>query len=109
MKPKYHFADSNSVDWEKLDVEGVESKKLASANNQLMELYKFMPNITFPDHVHQGPEFVYLLEGSARVDGKWIQAGWSSAAETGTTDKEFMSGESGCTFLSVYTAGSKYL
>ncbi|MFT7528917.1 MAG: hypothetical protein ACI9LY_004085, partial [Arenicella sp.] len=53
--------------------------------------------------------FVYLLEGSARVDGKWIQAGWASAAETGTIDKEFLSGDAGCVFLTVYTIGSTFV
>ncbi|MFT5482376.1 MAG: hypothetical protein ACI9GW_001026 [Halieaceae bacterium] len=110
MNSKYHFKDSNSVAWEKhRGMEGVETKKLCSANDQIMELYRFSPDTLYPDHLHIGPEFVYLLEGSARVDGKWIQAGWSSAAETGTLDKEFLSGESGCVFLSVYTKGSKYV
>ena len=109
MKPKYNFVDSNTVEWQEIDVKGVETKRLATANNQVMELYKFSPNVVFPDHVHQGPEFVYLIEGSARVDGKWIYQGWSSGAETGTTDKEFMSGESGCIFLSVFTQGSEYV
>ena len=110
MKPKYNFVDSNSVAWEKHDIaEGVEIKKLSGANGQVMELYRFSPNTVFPDHLHNGPEFVYLLEGSARVDGKWIQAGWSSAAETGTIDKEFQSGDTGCIFLTVYTVGSTYV
>lgn len=110
MKPKYNFVDSNSVVWEKHEIaKGVEIKKLCTANDQTMELYRFSPNAVFPDHFHNGPEFVYLLEGSARVNGKWIEAGWSSAAETGTIDKEFLSGDAGCIFLSVYTVGSKYV
>ncbi len=110
MKPKYNFVDSNSVAWEKHEIaKGVEIKKLSGANDQVMELYRFSPNTVFPDHLHNGPEFVYLLEGSARIDGKWIQAGWASAAETGTIDKEFLSGDTGCIFLTVYTIGSKYV
>ena len=110
MKPEYNFVDSNSVTWEKHAVaKGVEIKKLCSANDQLMELYRFSPNTVYPDHLHNGPEFVYLLQGSARVNGKWIEAGWSSAAETGTIDQEFKSGDAGCLFLSVYTLGSKFV
>ncbi|MEM7562310.1 MAG: hypothetical protein AAF353_04565 [Pseudomonadota bacterium] len=109
MKPKYNFVDSNTVAWEAMDTEGVEIKTLSKANDQVMELYRFMPDTVFPDHIHQGPEFVYLLEGSARVDGRWIYPGWSSGAETGTLDREFKSGEEGCVFLSVYTSGSTYI
>jgi hypothetical protein len=110
MKPKYIYADSNSVPWEKHEIAtGVEIKKLCSANDQAMELYRFPPNTLFPDHLHNGPEFVFLLDGSARVNGKWIHAGWSSAAEAGTLDKEFLSGDTGCIFLSVYTQGSQYV
>jgi hypothetical protein len=90
MKPKYIYADSNSVPWENHEIAtGVEIKKLCS--------------------LHNGPEFVFLLDGSARVNGKWIHAGWSSAAEAGTLDKEFLSGDTGCIFLSVYTQGSQYV
>lgn len=110
MKPKYTFADSNSIIWEKHDtVSGVEIKKLSTANDQVMELQRYAPNTVFPDHVHQGPEFVYMVEGSARVDGKWIYPGWSSGAESGTIDKQFTSGEKGCTLLTVYTLGSRFL
>ena len=50
--------------------ESVEVKTLCSANNMIMELYRFAPNITYPDHIHHGPEFVYLLEGNACQEGK---------------------------------------
>ncbi|MEM7358372.1 MAG: cupin domain-containing protein [Pseudomonadota bacterium] len=109
MKPKYNFVDSNAIEWQQTETIGVEIKRLASANDQVMELYRCAPNTVFPDHVHVGPEFVYILEGSAQVDGNWITAGWSSGAETGTIDKAFMSGDDGCVFLSVYTLGSEYV
>ena len=109
MKPQYSFTDSRSIVWEKYEgVRGVEIKKLPRANDQIMELYRFSPNTLFPDHQHNGPEFVHLLEGSVRVNSKWIQAGWASAAETGTFDRGFLSGDDGCIFLTVYTMGSKY-
>ena len=73
-----------------------------------MELYRFGPNTSYPDHFHEGPEFVYLLEGSARHNGEWLEAGWSSAAETGSFDSDFTSGLQGCLFLTVYTR-SRYV
>ena len=90
MVPKFNFADSETILWLKSEfAEGVEVKTLCSANNMIMELYRFAPNITYPDHIHEGPEFFYILEGSARQDGKWLEAGWASSAETDTLDSEF--------------------
>ncbi len=104
MEPIFNFADSKTIPWTKSDIaEGVEVKTLCSANNMTMELYRFAPNCTYPDHFHNGPEFVYILEGSARQDGKWLEAGWASAAETGTLDSDFLVGNDGCLALAVYT------
>jgi len=36
---------------------------LPQANDQIMELYQFLPNTLFSDHQHKGPEFIYFLEG----------------------------------------------
>ena len=71
-----------------------------------MELSRYAPNTPYPQHVHAGPEFVYLLEGSARLAGQWLRPGWSSVAEPGTIDSEFLSGPDGCVFLAIYTPAS---
>ena len=61
MEPKFSFVNSSAVSWEKHQgVSGVEIKKLFGANGQVMELYKFMSNIVFPNHLHDAPEFLYL-------------------------------------------------
>ena len=87
--------------------DGVEVKTLCSENNQTMGLYRFASNTTYPDHLHEGPEFVYLLEGSFCQNGQWVEAGGARVGETGSIDKGFISGNNGCLFLSVYIA-SKY-
>jgi len=87
----------------------VEIKKLPRANDQIIELYRFLPNILFPDHQHNSPEFVYLLEGSIRVNYQWTQTRWASAAETGTFGQVFLSGDDDCISSTVYTIGSKYI
>jgi hypothetical protein len=103
-EPKYIFADSNSLPWQAdPELPGVESKRLGTANGQAMELSRYAPNTAYPAHVHAGPEFVFLLEGSARLAGQWLQPGWSSIGETGTYDEDFLSGEDGCVFLAIYT------
>ena len=104
MVPKFNFADSEAIPWLTSEfAEGVEVETLCSANSMIMELYRFAPNITYPDHIHEGPEFVYILEGSARQDGKWLEARWASSAETDTLDSEFLSGENGCLTVAVYS------
>lgn len=109
MDPRFIFTDSESASWQASEMaDGVEIKNLGTVDGQTMELYRFAPNTSYPDHFHEGPEFVYMLEGEATQNGQRLGAGWASAAETGTLDKDFCSGSNGCTFLSVYSA-SRYL
>ncbi|MGI9200352.1 MAG: cupin domain-containing protein [Woeseiaceae bacterium] len=104
-EPKYIFADSNLLPWQAdPDLPGVEYKALGTANGQVMELSRYAPDTAYPAHVHAGPEFVFLLEGSARLAGQWLQPGWSSIGEAGTSDEDFLSGEKGCVFLAIYAA-----
>ncbi len=108
MEPRYFFTDSESTPWQPSEmVDGIEVKNLGTVNGRTMELYRFAPNMSYPDHFHEGPEFVYLLEGEATQNGQRLGPGWASAAETGTVDEGFCSGENGCMFLTVYSA-SRY-
>lgn len=108
MDPKYTYINTEAIGWEKSDrAEGVDIKTLGTANGTKMELFRFAPNTSFPIHYHEGPEFVYLLEGRARQNGHWLEQGWASIAETGTLDEDFLSGAQGCILLSVYSS-SRY-
>ena len=44
-------------------------KDLGAANGRAMQLVRFPPGAAFPAHKHEGPEFVYVLEGGA--DSEW--------------------------------------
>jgi hypothetical protein len=101
---KYIVTNTNALPWQELEgFAGVEIKLLGAANGQTMELFRFAPNTPFPEHVHAGPEFVFLMEGRARLSGQWLETGWSSIGEAGTVDSDFLSGEKGCILLAVYT------
>jgi hypothetical protein len=103
-EPKYIVANSSDMEWQAVPgSEGIEVKYLGSASGQTMELSRYAPNTTYPAHVHAGPEFVFLLEGSARLAGRWLLPGWSSIGESGTVDEDFLSGAAGCVFLAIYT------
>ena len=109
MESKFNLVHQDQISWESSPLsQGVEVKRLCQANGETMELYKFAPNTTYPDHFHEGPEFVFLLEGSARQNGKWLSVGSASVGETGSMDKDFLSGPEGCLFLTVYHA-SRYI
>ena len=103
-EPGYIVNDANSMPWESVDgFPGMEIKKLGSADGQSMELFRFAPGTAFPEHVHKGPEFVYMLEGSARLAGQWLEPGWSSLGAKGSVDADFLAGLEGCVLLAVYT------
>ena len=103
MNPQFFFTDANTTPWRKSSVaEGVEVKDLGTANGRSMQLVRIQPGTSFPDHVHAGPEFVFLLEGDAVQNGQAMTAGWASAAETGTEDQNFHT-HNGCVFLTVYS------
>ena len=105
MRPRYLFTDSNALPWSPAeDIEGVEIKTLVSANGQTMELYRFAPDTSYPRHLHEDPEFVYMIEGEAILDGQRLEPGWASGAEAGTIEQDFRSGPNGCVFLTVFGA-----
>jgi len=102
--PQYRFCDSATLPWEPdPTMPGIEIKRLGTANGQAMELNRYAPHTAYPAHVHKGAEFVFVIEGSARLAGQWLHAGWSSVGAAGTLDRDFVSGEDGCVFLAVYT------
>jgi anti-sigma factor ChrR (cupin superfamily) len=99
----YQFNDANHIPWRKSTfADGIEVKDLGTADGRSMQLVRFAPGASFPLHRHAGPEFIYLLEGSAIQEGQPLSAGWAAVAATGTTDSNFQS-PAGCVFLTVYT------
>ena len=58
------FRDGESTRWRaSIFAAGVEVKDLGAANGRAMQLVRFPPGTAFPAHKHEGPEFVYVLEG----------------------------------------------
>jgi anti-sigma factor ChrR (cupin superfamily) len=102
-EPKFFFTDSNTAPWLSSKVDRrVKVKNLGKANGRAMQLVRFEPGAVFPTHVHNGPEFIFLLEGDAIQNGQRLTAGWAGVAEQGTVDEEFHS-ETGCLFLLHYS------
>ncbi|HLF11672.1 MAG TPA: cupin domain-containing protein [Gammaproteobacteria bacterium] len=99
----YQFTDADTVAWRRSTfADDVEVKDLGSANGRAMQLVRYAPGASFPLHTHEGPEFIYLLEGEAYQQGQRLLPGWAAVAATGTIDDNFHS-PTGCVFLTVYT------
>ncbi|HEY0322939.1 MAG TPA: cupin domain-containing protein [Pyrinomonadaceae bacterium] len=97
------FADSESTPWHASTfAAGVEVKDLGTANGRHMQLVRFPPGTVFPVHKHEGPEFVYILEGELIQNGQRLGCGWVSVSSAGTVDTDVKS-ETGCVFLIVYS------
>jgi anti-sigma factor ChrR (cupin superfamily) len=97
------FIDGESTSWRTSTVApGVEVKDLGKANGRAMQLVRFPPGTVFPVHKHEGPEFVYILEGEMLQNGKRLGRGWASVSSAGTVDEDVRS-DTGCVFLLVYS------
>lgn len=102
-QPTIFFADSASTEWHASTfAAGVEVKDLGAANGRAMQLVRFPPGTVFPVHKHEGPEFVYILEGELIQNGQRLGRGWVSVSSAGTVDDDVKS-ETGCVFLIVYS------
>ena len=103
MSDGFSFFDSENIPWRASTVApGVEVKDLGSVNGRSMQLVRCAPGAKFPQHVHAGPEFVFMLQGDAIQAGQNLGPGWASAAATDTVDEAFHSPQ-GCMFLTVYS------
>jgi anti-sigma factor ChrR (cupin superfamily) len=102
LEAMFGFTDSNAARWQDSKLaEGVAVKNLGKANGRAMQLVRFEPGAVFPTHKHNGPEFIFMLEGEAIQNGQVLTAGWAGVAEQGTVDKLFRS-DKGCLFLLCY-------
>ncbi|MGP8440370.1 cupin domain-containing protein [Paraburkholderia fungorum] len=100
--PQFRWSDSNDVPWiPSRFAQGVEVKNLGKADGRAMQLVRFSPGATFPDHLHTGPEFIYVLEGEVTWNGRLLTHGCAGVAEAGTLERGFRS-ITGCLFLLMY-------
>jgi anti-sigma factor ChrR (cupin superfamily) len=100
---RYQFKDANTVPWRKSTfAEGIEVKDLGTSDGRTIQLVRFAAGASFPLHGRLGPEFIYLLEGTAIQEGKGLSVGWAAAAAAGTVDSNFHS-PIGCVFLTAYS------
>jgi hypothetical protein len=97
------FLDAEATPWRASTfAPGVAVKDLGRANGRAMQLVHCPPGTVFPVHRHEGPEFVYILEGELLQNGQRLGRGWASVSAAGTVDADVRS-DTGCVFLLVYS------
>jgi anti-sigma factor ChrR (cupin superfamily) len=79
---------------------GVAVKDVAVTGGLEMQLVRFQPGARLPLHIHELPEFIYVLEGELMVAGQRLGRGWASVASPGSTHADVHS-DSGCIFILV--------
>lgn len=100
--PQFDIKDDRDVPWiQSKFADGVEVKNLGKANGRALQLVRFNPGASYPTHIHNDCEFIYVLEGEVFQNGHRLIAGSSTVASAGTVDETFVS-PSGCLFLLFY-------
>jgi anti-sigma factor ChrR (cupin superfamily) len=79
---------------------GVFVKDVAVTGGWEMQVVRFEPGARAPVHTHEGPEFLFSLEGDLTQAGRRMGPGWASVASAGTIDDDVYS-ETGCVFVLV--------
>lgn len=99
---QFIFNNSNDLPWiPSKYAEGVEVKNLGKVNGRALQLVRFEPGASYPSHVHNDCEFIYVLEGEVFQNGQRLVSGCSTAASTSSVDETFVSPK-GCMFLLFY-------
>jgi anti-sigma factor ChrR (cupin superfamily) len=99
----WHINDVSGGEW-RTDQDGSPFKFIGAADGLVFVLSKLAAGTRGERHVHEGPEFLYVLEGDLQVNGVEMKPGCGYAAATGTTHSEFASRE-GATFVVVLKPG----
>jgi quercetin dioxygenase-like cupin family protein len=77
------------------------AKVLAVADGFYMALVEADAGYEGDPHVHEHPEFLYVLDGTLRTQGQKLTKGEAYAAAPGSTHSDFAT-EAGATYLSIF-------
>ena len=79
---------------------GVQVKDVAETDGLELQIVRMEAGASFPEHRHESPEFIYILEGELVQNGERLGRGWASVSGAGTVDRDVHT-DTGCTFLLV--------
>ena len=97
--PNFLSHNLETIPWRKSSfAENVFVKDLGVADGYALQLVKFEPNTSFPDHLHIKAEFIYILDGELMQNNVVLKKGFVSISQPGTHDENVKT-ISGCEFL----------
>src|SRR5262249_16911932 len=97
----FQFVSTDGLAWRpSTKGAGILGKDGAAPRGWGMQGVRGGPGARFPVHSHEGPEFLYVLEGELIQAGRRLGPGWASVASAGTVDEDVHS-ETGCLFVLV--------
>jgi anti-sigma factor ChrR (cupin superfamily) len=86
--------DTNSGDWQATRADGVLQLPLHEHGCEQVALIRFEPNTTYPSHVHEGGEEIFVLSGEIRDEaGDYPQGSWMRSPDG--SEHEVSSGADG--------------
>ena len=92
----------DEIEWVPWGSQGnAKAKVLAAADGHHVVLVEAGAGYAGDPHVRAFPEFLYVLEGTVRTQGRTMGPGEAYAAATGSTHSDFET-ESGATYLSIF-------
>jgi quercetin dioxygenase-like cupin family protein len=77
------------------------ARVLGSADGYFLAIVEASPGYRGDPHVHEHPEFLYVLDGSVRTQGQTLEAGDGYTAASGSRHDDFGS-DTGATYLSIF-------
>lgn len=98
----WDLAAFDELEWEPWGSSGnARAKVLGSADGFFVALVQADAGYSGEPHVHNHPEFLYMVEGTVRNQGKELRKGDAYAAAAGSSHTDFAT-ETGATYLSIF-------
>jgi anti-sigma factor ChrR (cupin superfamily) len=83
---------------------GIFVRDIAATDGWEMQMVRCEPGARFPVHTHEGPEFLFVLEGELVQGSRRLGPGWATVGAAGSVDADVRS-DTGCLFVLVDRAG----
>ena len=98
----WHIGSAEEVDWAPWGEHGhARAKVLAHADGYFVAVVEADEGYTGTPHEHEHTEFLYVLDGTLRNQGRTMQSGDAYAASMGSTHVDFVA-ETPARYVSIF-------
>jgi len=99
----WDIGTGDTIGWVPLGTDGLaRAKLLATGGGSYVALIAAEPGYHADPHTHAHAEFLYIVDGTVRNQGRQMRQGDAYAAEAGSTHTDFTTA-TGATYLAVFT------